>query len=451
MNLKDKIKSDSQELKQTEIKSEKDSSTNIMQKSNQQSKELELLEKQSEALRKVTEQRDKLVMEGRTEDQTKIQNLSSEISSLKSVITELKTELSSTQKINQSLTQSNDELRNNNGLLLKDEQKELQDTLRDTKALVVKNQNIYDQKEADLRKDFSNKIKVANDRADEVEQRCAKDNAAASKARSQAESYKAEQLHLLNNQKAEIDKLSDQKIATTIQQLTRDNKISKEKHKKSYAREYAVKETWHIFILIFCVVWSIIQGASSNYFRGEIAELFSWVSGYAKDCFTNIRTWTVDVANLTNGISNDTVSMILYWILWVLVGLILVILFYVVPLVIIVGGSWMYFKSKLFDRANQWIMVGSSIFFIALASEMFYTPPINLLVIWFIVQVAVPLLRYIIIPVICSLFDKYQHMDSEERRNFHCNIMMIVIVIAGFFFLIWTMQSCSADLSRMSH
>ena len=302
-----------------------------------------------------------------------------------------------------------------------------------------------------MRTDFSNQIKAANDRADEVEQRCAKDNAAASKARSQAEAYKSEQLRLLNNQKAEIDKLSDKKIATTVLQLTKDNKISKEKYKKSYATKYAVKEGWHVFALIFCVLWSIIQGISSNYFRGEIVELFSWISGYVNDCFINISTWTVDVANITNGISNDTVSVILYWILWVLVGLILLILFYVVPLVIIVGGSWMYFKSKLFDRANRWIMVGSSIFFMALASEMFYTPPINLLVICFIIQVAVPLLRYIIIPVICSLFDKYQNMDSDERRNFHCNIMMIVIVIAGFFFLIWTMQSCSADLSRMSH
>ena len=125
MNLKDKMKSDSPEPKLIESVKEKNNSTSIMQKSNLQSKELELLQKQSEVLRQVTEQRDILLKEGRTEDQQMIQHLSSEISELKSLITALRTELSQTQKINQSLTQNNDALRKNNGLLLRKEQEEL--------------------------------------------------------------------------------------------------------------------------------------------------------------------------------------------------------------------------------------------------------------------------------------------------------------------------------------
>ena len=125
MNLKDKMKSVSQEQKLTETKNEQNSSTNIMQKSNQLSREMELLEKQSEALKKVTEERDLLLMEGRTQDQEQIQTLLSEKSELTSVITELRTELLQTQKINQSLTQNNDALRKNNGLMLRKEQEKL--------------------------------------------------------------------------------------------------------------------------------------------------------------------------------------------------------------------------------------------------------------------------------------------------------------------------------------
>ena len=125
MNLKDKMKSASPEQKQSETNNEQNSSINITQKSNQPSREMELLEKQSEALKKVMEERDLLLKKGRLQDQEQIQTLLSEKSKLTSVITELRTELSQTQKINQSLTQNNDALRKNNGLLLRKEQEKL--------------------------------------------------------------------------------------------------------------------------------------------------------------------------------------------------------------------------------------------------------------------------------------------------------------------------------------
>ena len=96
-------------------------------------------------------------------------------------------------------------------------------------------------------------------------------------------------------------------------------------------------------------------------------------------------------------------------------------------------------------------MVGSGILFVAMASELFYQPPINLLLLWLAVQVAVPLLRYIIIPLICAGISKVQNMDSDEKRNFYSNIMMVVVVIAGLFFVMWVMQSCTADVVRLSH
>ena len=95
-------------------------------------------------------------------------------------------------------------------------------------------------------------------------------------------------------------------------------------------------------------------------------------------------------------------------------------------------------------------MIGSGIFFVAMSSEMFYTPKINLLLLWLLVQVAVPMIRFLIIPLLGNFFDKWNRMDSDERRNLGSNIMMIIIMVAGFIFILWSMKSCSEDLERIT-
>ena len=469
MNLKDKMKSDSPKPKLIESEKEQNNSTNITPKSNQQSKELELLEKQSEALRQVTEQRDNLMKEGRLEDQTKIQQLSSEISELKSAIIELRAELSSTQKINQSITknnrllsQSNDELRNSNGLMLRSEQKELQEKLTATQDLVVKNQKEAEIRESNLIADCNQKVYEANERADEIQRRCSRDNDAAAKARKNGEAFRDEHKRILREQTDEVNKLAEQKIADTVASLKESKaleirhiqsncKSSIQKHKKYYASEYVAKELWHCMIFVFCIVWLVIQALSSNYFRSEAVVFGTWVKTYVLDSFDTVSSWATISANLSNGINHEIVATALYWIILALVGLLSILLFYGVPVVVILGGGFVYLKSKLFDKANRWVMIGSGILFIAMSSEMFYTPKMNLLLLWFLIQFALPLIRYIIIPLIGCLFDKWNNMDSDERRNLGCNIMMVLLVIAGFIFILWSMQSCSADLARMSH
>lgn len=459
MNLKDKMKSDSPEPKL--IENEKNNSVNTTQKSNQQSRELELLEKQSEALRIVTEERDNLLRLGRPEDQEKIQSLSSEILSLKSAITEIKTELSQTQKINQSLVQNNDALRNSKGLMLRSEQKELQEKLTNAQALVVSNKKEAETREEQLIANYNQKLKAANERADEIEHRCSRDNNAAAIARKEAESFKDEHERILREQKNEVDKLAKQKISKTVatlkvskenevHQILNDCKSSIRKHKKYYTSEYAIKEMWHLLVFSFCIVWLVIQAISSNYFRHEAVVLGNWVKEYVVDNWGLISVWSVSSANITNGISNEIVATMLYWILYAIVGLLSILLFYGVPVVIIIGGSFIYLKSELFDKANRWIMIGSGILFVAMSSEMFYAPKINLLLLFLLVQVAVPMIRFLIIPLLGNFFDKWNRMDSDERRNLGSNIMMIIIMIAGFIFILWSMKSCSADLARIT-
>ena len=461
MNLKDKMKSDSPEPKLIESEKEKNNSTSITQKSNPQSKELVLLEKQSEALRIVTEERDNLLRLGRPEDQEKIQSLSSEILSLKSAITEIKTELSQTQKINQSLVQNNDALRNSKGLMLRSEQKELQEKLTNAQALVVSNKKEAETREEQLIANYNQKLKAANERADEIEHRCSRDNNAAAIARKEAESFKDEHERILREQKNEVDKLAKQKISKTVatlkvskenevHQILNDCKSSIRKHKKYYTSEYAIKEMWHLLVFSFCIVWLVIQAVSSNYFRHEAVILGNWIKEYVVDNWGLVSLWSVSSANIANGICNEIVATMLYWILYAIVGLLSILLFYGVPVVFIIGGGFIYLKSELFDKANRWILIGSGIFFVAMSSEMFYTPKINLLLLWLLVQVAVPMIRFLIIPLLGNFFDKWNRMDSDERRNLGSNIMMIIIMVAGFIFILWSMKSCSEDLERIT-
>lgn len=263
-------------------------------------------------------------------------------------------------------------------------------------------------------------------------------------------------------QTAEIDKLAETKIATTVASLKQSKeqeikhiqsncKSSIHKHKKYYASEYVAKEMLHSMIFAFCIFWLAIQAISSNYFRNEVVVFGDWINTYMNDSFDTVSLWATSSATISGGIDHEIVANILYWVILIIVGLFSILLFYGVPVVVIMGGCFIYLRSNLFDKANRWVMIGTGIFFIAMSSEMFYTSKINLLLLWLLVQVAVPLIRYIIIPLIGSFFDKWNCMDSDERRNVGCNIMMIITVIAGFLFLIWSMQSCSADLAKMSH
>ena len=172
MNLKDRMNSGSPSCAKTERKlprenEMKPNSDNTIQNSKQQSPEQILLAKQSEAIRQLTEQRDHLLQNGRSEDLKRISELTSQNSILKSKISEIQSkhqseitlmneELSSVQRINQSLTknnrlltQSNDDLRNNAGLLSKAEQSRLEEeniAIRDQNA---KLKDLVDKSSAD--------------------------------------------------------------------------------------------------------------------------------------------------------------------------------------------------------------------------------------------------------------------------------------------------------------
>ncbi len=301
----------------------------------------------------------------------------------------------------------------------------------------------------DLKRKCRRKVAEANRRSDEVIQQYADNNKLALEARLEAESYKLEQQNMLDSIKVEIDIAAKKKVSSAVLQLTEDNELSKEKYKKYYIAKYVAQEAWHVLIFTFCIVWCIIQALSSNYFRGYVVKIITLIMVYINDRFVNINSLTLAIANITNEIPIHTVSVILYWIVYILVGLILLILFYLVPPAIIIGGCYMYLKSEFFDLINQWIMIGSSILLISFTSEMVYTPPINLLVVWFILQGVAPLLRHIIIPFLRLSKSTYHNMDFDEQLRLRSNIKGIILTVFIIILLMLSLKSCCMGITEL--
>ena len=158
MNLRDRMNSDSLNSNPIETENEpKKNLNNTTKNLNQQPQDL-ILQKQSETIQKLqmelnetSAELNMLKKQGRPQDQEMIQKLSFEKSELTSAITSLRTELSETQRINQSLTtnnralvKQNDDLRNYNGLKLRNEQVELMEELEDIQALNDKLRKMVD-------------------------------------------------------------------------------------------------------------------------------------------------------------------------------------------------------------------------------------------------------------------------------------------------------------------
>ncbi len=156
MNLKDRTGSGSQSSKRTGTGPQEtelmQSSEDTMLKLNPQPENL-LIQKQSETLQRqqgeiqqltiklqekadtvkemqtqinqLSRELETLKKKGRHQDIKKITDLSSEISGMNLILADLREELSSVRNINQSLAQSNDDLRNKGGLMTRKEQADL--------------------------------------------------------------------------------------------------------------------------------------------------------------------------------------------------------------------------------------------------------------------------------------------------------------------------------------
>ena len=463
MNLQDRMNSGSQNLRQNANAKlqESEKKTNLPDttaKSNLPSPE-ELLARQSEALKIVTEERDLLQSKGRPQDTQRIQDLSSEISELKSAIAELRAELSDTQKLNQSLTsnnqlltQSNDELRSNNGLMLRKEQEKLKQSLEASEARVSACKEQYKHDIHEIQQECEEQVNRANRRADEAEHRFEKDNAAAAEALRKGKAYEKRYKQLLENETSHIDALAESKIAKTVEVLNIDKERAVSRIKKKYKNDleadrtsiqarYLAKEGWHGFVFTFCILYSTIQAICSSAVRAEFGTAFVYIWDLFLQIFNTLDDWTIFVADLAAGLADGMTSSILYWVVYIFIGLLLLLVLQILPILAGIIINVRYLRSKYYDKPSQWIMIGSGLFLIAMTAEHFLSIPVNILLLWSLVQISVPIIRYVLIPLAARYTEKLNSMDYYEQRNHRIKVLAVLAIIGVSVFGIWLVSS----------
>ena len=152
MNLKDRMKSGSEDqeslrIENSQKKPDQDTSISTTQKSNQPSLE-SLVEVQSEVIQKQND-----VIQTKDEEiaflKKQVQTLSSEKLKLTSTLAKNSEELSSTQNQNLELAKENDDLRNRGGLMTRTAQQSLTKDLAGTQSLLADTKKLVNMSNVD--------------------------------------------------------------------------------------------------------------------------------------------------------------------------------------------------------------------------------------------------------------------------------------------------------------
>lgn len=335
MNLKDKMKSVLPEQKQSETNNELSNSINITQKSNQPSREMELLEKQSAALKKVTEERDLLLKKGRPQDQEQIRTLLSEKSELTSVITELRTEQLQIQKLYQSLTHYNDELNKVNGLL-RENQRKLIAEVSDTKDQNAKLKDM-------VNKSFVEAVNRANAERDQA--------------------------------------LLDKKNGIEAEQTKAYNKIIKAEHEKNKAEEDAkaaqatleARSFLYMGLLAFTLLF---VGMMNSQIVSDFFDFFKILAIGIYDMASVYIEWLISLSDIYE----------IGWAWVVRILLTLIILGVCFGIIICLLSLWKWYKARWCTLSLKVIVMSLAII-TAFGEPIRSKLPINLILLFFLVQV----------------------------------------------------------------
>ncbi len=337
----------------------------------------------------------------------------------------------------------------------------MEDDLASALNLISISDKKHKEEIARLKADYEKRIKAAEDHAAEVESRCARDNEMAAKARREGEEYRDKYEQLLEKEEAHIDELADQKIADEKKYLRETKKAEVEairiacdkkieRHRVLFALMYSAKETWHVVAFAFCIMWDFIQTLSSTYLRGQFVEFGGYIKEYVGFVRSHTGLWVKALADKALLISDARVAAVVYWIITILMALVLVLFFYGVPLGVIVGGGRAYLSSKKYDKIARWLMISSAIAVIALSSECVGVRlPLNAILLWLIIQVAYPVIRYILIPFGSMVCVNISEMSEDSRKELITAIIYAVLIIGGAWIILWATSSFVREVSAM--
>ena len=95
-------------------------------------------------------------------------------------------------------------------------------------------------------------------------------------------------------------------------------------------------------------------------------------------------------------------------------------------------------------------MIASGIAVIAISSECVgFRLPVNVFILWMLIQTAFPVIRYIIIPCVVTLYQNYRELPYDRQREIRDNMITVVIGIATIIFILWAFTSCVNDVSEI--
>ena len=380
------------------------------------------------------------------------QKNSSERSKLRSALSEAKLIIEGLNKENDSLTSENRKMKehivsmNNADLKLKElNRKERQLSEKEETILNFEKQceeKIHKAGEkveiviADRDRRISQIKHEADDKIRATEEKCKKDNTEAEKARTEAEKYRKEWRRLLNEQNTEIEKAAEQKIKNCREELKREYRNMVLRQNSLFNAKFSAADGWYVFVFIFSVVWLIIQALTSKYFYGCICEAAKVVASYFVFMANITEKITLEAARFVSG---GAELNFIGWIVLVLVGLIMIIVLFIVPLALSAGTVFLYMFSEKFDKVQQWLFVASLMFIVAISSNVIGISSYNIILWWFVLQISVPITRFAVVPVVTEYFDEEAYMRADMREIWkYTSIAVITAVeIAVFLFWLW--------------
>ena len=315
---------------------------------------------------------------------------------------------------------------------LKKEAKELSqkavDSVKNANLLAEQTRKECDEKLKEMQEELDTTKAIARAQIADITQRCEKDNARAANALADAESYRDNLREQLRNEEQKISELANNRIQSfvSVKELEIANmKRSLEcEHKNklelalAYLQlRYDAREGWHNFIFAFCIVLLSLMAITSKIFKQDVMMIGSALMRYVVAAYTRAVTIATKAAGITGGITNDYAKNALFWILFVICIILLFLVFYGVPVVITGVVVYKYLFGRYYDKVNQWIMIATGIAVIVGSHDTKRLVKCNVILMWLVIQLAVPIVRFVIVPCIGKISGKWNRLDKDRRGN----------------------------------
>ena len=380
MNLQDRINSGLQKAKPNEPLNESKncSLNNTIPRSMPPSKEQKLIILQSEALTEITSQRDRLLEQGRPEDQETIQTLSSENSMLRKKL----------QEKSETIVSLNEKLAN-----------------LSTSDLVLKENERLEKEILEIRQSEKNIRNKASAAVSAVKEEYRKKQTELQKKIDDASSREQEALNQISEESIRINHMAEVMVSSTRNNLKCRYEEKSEKQKvafiirmKKLEDRYNEKTARLYFLTLGGCLYSffatILTAVNSQRFLSDLVAVFTFFGGL----FAGLWTYASDLAAMAWSLNEK----IPYSVLNVIVPVILAVLGFAavfgIPLALIVFGIYKiirFYKENFADSTSVLVALVTLALLVWFADSLTFIP-LNLILVFLIVHAIYMVIRLLI-------------------------------------------------------